>query len=146
MALFNNAGKKPGTQKNAGNENAREMERLNTLIANDRRTISTLCFEMGKAYYQAHCNDASTEFPDSFSQIRALLEEIEAAEASIKRLKGIMVCPDCGTDIPANSVYCPSCGAQVGRVPEAPACCPACGKPVREGSSFCIYCGTKLNG
>ena len=119
---------------------------LNTLINDNRKSISSLCFELGKAYYQAHYNSDSCEFSEQVNQIRTLLAGIEEAEERIKRLKGIKKCPNCGSDVPAQTAFCPHCGTQVGEVAPRPRICPSCGKTAPEGSSFCVYCGTKLNG
>jgi hypothetical protein len=48
-------------------------------------------------------------------------------------------CPNklCRNLIPADSVFCPSCGTGVKRCAAA-----VCGKPLHPGSVFCPYCGT----
>jgi ribosomal protein L40E len=44
-------------------------------------------------------------------------------------------CPGCGTDNPAGSTFCLSCGAR-----QAPAC-GACGAELPPGARFCNRCG-----
>jgi membrane protease subunit (stomatin/prohibitin family) len=53
-----------------------------------------------------------------------------------------MTCPACGKTIPADSKFCPECGAKI----EAPAVvyCPECGTANTAGSKFCTNCGHKL--
>jgi class 3 adenylate cyclase/tetratricopeptide (TPR) repeat protein len=48
-------------------------------------------------------------------------------------------CPGCQAAIPAESRFCPQCGA-----PQALAC-PACGHTNATGSKFCAQCGAKLS-
>ena len=148
MAFFDNLGKKlsdAGQNVSLQTKNMGEINRLNGLINENRKSISSLCFELGKAYYQAHYNSDDCEFSEQVGRIRGLLDGIEEAEETIKRLKGIKKCPGCGTDIPAQTAFCPNCGTQVGAAAPKPRVCPGCGKTAPEGSSFCVYCGTKLN-
>lgn len=149
MAFFDNLSKKlsdAGQNVSQQTKNLGEINRLNNLIAENRKGISQHCFELGKAFYQAHHEEEGVEFPELVGQISELLKGIEAAEETIKQLKGITKCPNCGTEVPAQSAFCPSCGTQIAVAAAKPRCCPGCGKEAPEGSSFCVYCGTKLNG
>ena len=149
MAFFDTLSKKlsdAGQSVSQQTKNLGEINRLNNLIAENRKGISQRCFELGKAYYQAHHEEENVEFPALVSQISELLKGIEEAEETIKQLKGITKCPTCGTEVPAQSAFCPNCGTQIAAVAAKPRCCPGCGKEAPEGSSFCVYCGTKHNG
>ena len=149
MAFFDNLGKKlsdAGQNVSQQTKNIGEINRLNGLIAENRKGISQRCFELGKAYYQAHSEEEDCEYAELVGQIRELLKGIEEAESSIKTLKGITRCPSCGTEVSAQAAFCPNCGAQIAAQAAKPRRCPGCGKEAPEGSSFCVYCGTKLNG
>lgn len=50
-----------------------------------------------------------------------------------------MTCPNCKATIPADSKFCPECGANLQQV-----ICPKCQTPNPPGSKFCINCGEKL--
>lgn len=148
MAFFDNLSKKltdAGQSVSQQTKTMSEISRLNSLISDNRKGISRYCFELGKAYYQAHAEEENCEFPELIGQIRELLSSIEEAEEAIKRLKGITKCPNCGADVAAQSAFCAKCGTQIAAVAAKPRCCPSCGKEAPEGSSFCVYCGTKLN-
>ncbi len=149
MAFFDNLSKKlsdAGQNVSQQTKNIGEINRLNGLIAENRKGISQRCFELGKAYYQAHGEEEDCEYAELVGQIRELLKGIEEAEASIKTLKGITKCPGCGTEVSAQAAFCPNCGAQIAAQAAKPRRCPGCGKEAPEGGSFCVYCGTKLNG
>lgn len=51
-----------------------------------------------------------------------------------------MLCPGCSAQIPANSKFCPKCGAKIGEA----MICPNCKTDVPAGSKFCPNCGTKI--
>ncbi len=69
----------------------------------------------------------------------------------------LVVCPNCRSQVPANSKFCPNCGydftktASPAQPPSAPppaatgpadgAFCTTCGKPLKAGSKFCGSCG-----
>ncbi len=49
------------------------------------------------------------------------------------------ICQTCGTQVPQNARFCPSCGKEV-----AARVCQACGAQVPEGSHFCPSCGKEV--
>jgi len=51
-----------------------------------------------------------------------------------------MLCPGCSAQIPANSKFCPKCGAKIGEA----MICANCKADVPPGSRFCPNCGTKI--
>lgn len=58
-----------------------------------------------------------------------------------------MKCPHCGVAIPSNSVFCPSCKAQLTNTPmpaSSMPTCPSCGSSVTPGQNFCVNCGIRL--
>lgn len=51
---------------------------------------------------------------------------------------GMIVCPNCKTQLSADSKFCDRCGTRLGRK------CPNCGADITQGSAFCSECGQKL--
>lgn len=49
-------------------------------------------------------------------------------------------CPECKKDIPADSKFCPECGANLAATIK----CPKCKKELPASSKFCPDCGTKI--
>src|SRR6516165_837091 len=50
-----------------------------------------------------------------------------------------MLCPNCGTDNPADAAFCEQCGHKLEQL------CPACRAPVSAGARFCKKCGSGLS-
>lgn len=96
-------------------------------------------------------------------------KQMRAASAARAQMAGI-ACPRCGSFIPMNAAFCPSCGAQnpamqqyaapvqpqyappVQQAPPAPpaeaqapaaAQCVSCGANIPAGAAFCSKCGAK---
>lgn len=51
---------------------------------------------------------------------------------------GMMLCPNCHTQIPNGSKFCNHCGTRLNNK------CPKCGADIIDGSAFCASCGEKL--
>lgn len=51
---------------------------------------------------------------------------------------GMMLCPNCHTQIPGGSRFCSYCGTRINNK------CPKCGADIIDGSAFCASCGEKL--
>ena len=49
-----------------------------------------------------------------------------------------MTCPKCNAKIPANSKFCPECGANT-----AGGACVKCGAKLQAGAKFCPDCGAQ---
>lgn len=56
----------------------------------------------------------------------------------------LVICPKCGTHIPATSKFCPECGTTITPPASQTMNCPKCGKSIPSGSKFCPECGAKL--
>jgi class 3 adenylate cyclase len=50
-----------------------------------------------------------------------------------------MLCTSCGSDNPADAVFCEQCGRKLGLL------CPACKAPISSAARFCKKCGAGLN-
>lgn len=100
--------------------------------------------KLGEAYYQQQKNGQSWD-----ENLDELIHEIDLVEGilekltdSLHKIKGIVMCDQCGTEVPKGSVFCPSCGAQV-RQPVMIRC-GKCGAELAAGSRFCVQCGAKI--
>ncbi len=57
-----------------------------------------------------------------------------------------MICKHCNSNIPDDSVFCPSCGKKAEAQKNDPNLniCPNCGTELPKGSNFCTTCGTSI--
>lgn len=60
-------------------------------------------------------------------------------------------CPNCGAVVKEDAVFCPQCGASIGKIPATPEqppvpvnVCPHCGAPLRPDAKFCPECGSVI--
>ncbi len=54
-----------------------------------------------------------------------------------------VICPNCNSQVPANSKFCLECGTKIEFLNENEVTCPACGKKTVKGK-FCMECGAPL--
>ncbi|WP_243343838.1 zinc ribbon domain-containing protein [Anaerococcus sp. AGMB09787] len=119
-----------------------EISKLNNDIELEQEKINQLYYFIGKSYYEKHKNDPNlSEESDRIIQINNLLNKIEKDKNAINKLKDVIVCENCGSEIPANSSFCIKCGA---KIEKEELLCPNCKKPIEKNDIFCGNCGTKL--
>lgn len=130
-------------------KNFADVAQLNSTIADKEKKVSQLYLSIGQAYYEKHQNDTANEEQQKIDEINVLQAEIFQCREKIKQIKGVVKCPSCGADVPANAAFCNACGAKVERqepVPEpAGRKCPVCQAIVEGGNAFCVNCGAKLD-
>ncbi|MEW6222837.1 MAG: SPFH domain-containing protein [Candidatus Hadarchaeota archaeon] len=56
----------------------------------------------------------------------------------------LVICPNCGAQVPSNSKFCPECGGKIATKPKTIKC-PKCGEAVPAETKFCPSCGKKLS-
>ncbi len=110
------------------------------------KQLSKLYAELGKKYYEQIKDAPAQEDQGTVTQIKDLLAQVEIEKAEARRLNGMLLCPNCGSDVPAGTVYCSKCGAvvpQPGVVSSVK--CPGCGASLPAGTQFCTSCGTNVS-
>lgn len=56
----------------------------------------------------------------------------------------LVICPKCGSKVPATSKFCPECGEELAPPSAETVKCPNCGKLVPSKSKFCPECGEEM--
>ena len=154
MTLFEQFGKRitdagQGVAQQA--KNFSETTRLNAKIAENKKKMSQLLFELGQEYYKVHRKDADCEGKKYIDEVNDLFHEILKLQEEIESIKTAKICNTCGARIPEGAAFCMSCGAKIdGDNESADASsearkCPACGNEVEAGNKYCIFCGNRLS-
>lgn len=126
-----------------------EIAKFGAMISEEEKKIDKLYQEIGSRYFSAHKDDPEEEFAELTQQICLSKEVIAEYKENIMELKGIMLCPDCGAEVPKGDTFCSSCGLRMPRedapLPEGSIRCSRCGAVLKEGTHFCTVCGTKIS-
>ncbi len=155
MALFERIGRKitdAGQEFAQQAKNLTDTSRLNAKIAENKKQMSQVLFEMGQDYYKKHRKETGNEEQEYIDRVNALFQEILQYEEEIKLIKTANVCKVCGARIEEDSSFCMSCGARLDETEleenvltnsdciTFPVCCAA----FDADSAFCTTCGAKL--
>lgn len=148
MAFFDQLGQRL-TQTSQGavkrTKDMAETVRLNNAITDEGKKIEAAYRELGRLYYERFADACDPALQAPVAEIRRAEASIREMKETVNRLKGVLVCPACGNEMPAGSAFCNSCGAKLPEPPKpAGGFCPACGTPADEGTVFCTNCGTRL--
>lgn len=94
-------------------KNLTDIASLRGQIVSYENTILRYYREIGRAYYEAHKNDLTKEFPEQMDAIVNAEKMIKDLEKRISELRGTQKCSSCGNDVPDDSVFCPKCGTKM---------------------------------
>ncbi len=154
MAFFEDLGKKI-TQTSQGvvqkTKDTAEIIKFNGMISDEEKRINNLYNQIGKRYFEIHSDSCEQALESFVSEIKTAQKKIEDYTEQVKKLKGIVRCPNCGGDVQCSSPFCSTCGFSM----ETPSVqtnandanskrCVSCGSPISDGYAFCIRCGTKV--
>lgn len=115
-----------------------------------RKDYMTSLGEMYYMLYRQYGGEVTGELKNIILQIQSVETELEQQKEQMQRIKGVIYCPNCNSEIMKNSAFCNVCGAKIVQqsVPISNSLpgntCRQCGAPVREGQSFCVNCGAKV--
>ena len=122
-----------------------EGSRLNTAISNEQKDLSGFYAQLGKAYLAKYKDDLDPEFAHIIDRINESLLKIDNYQQQIRDNRGVIICENCGAEVPSGNAFCSACGGRMTIAPTVPKpTCPSCGAALEEGSKFCTSCGTKL--
>lgn len=119
-----------------------EQTRLSGEISKNKARREEEIKKLGEAYYQAKKKNEPENLEESIREIELIDGILEKLTESLCQLKGIVLCGQCGTEVPKGSFFCPACGTPV----KQPSMirCNKCGTQMAFGSRFCIQCGAKI--
>ena len=94
-------------------KNLTDIASLKGQIVTYENAIIRAYKEIGRAYYDAHKDDSSREFPEQMDAVDNAEHMIKDLERRIAELRGTRRCASCDSDVPDDSVYCPKCGVKM---------------------------------
>lgn len=132
MAFFEELGKKI-SQTSQGvvqkTKNTAEEMRINGLISDEEKYINEICLQLGKKYYELHNETCEAELVSYVREIKKSYAKIEDYSTQVKKIKGLIYCPNCHNETKYGVPFCSFCGVnleQLGMVPaKEPAPAPA---------------------
>lgn len=107
-----------------------EGAKVNNRIAETQNALRQCYQELGECYYATFRQEEREELRPFVQQITDLLQQMEQLKEEQRSLRGLVACPNCGEDIPKNSVFCPNCG----------------GRAITQDVSRCKNCGCSGSG
>ena len=173
MSFFDKLGKTVTDTANSVVEKTKSSTdtiRLNNRISEEERKINAAFLSIGKKYVELHPNDAEAAYSEYLDTIVQSQQKIAEYQEQIRKNKHLLLCKNCGAEIPEAVLFCTKCGAEnpVGKqmaeeraareaaeraaMQQAAAAqqsaaaaagevCPNCGKPKTPGAMFCTSCG-----
>ena len=118
---INNAGKAVGEKTKLGTD----VVKANFKISSEERALNELYLEIGKTYYDNNLDNPCCEtMKELFDKVSEKKASIEALKEHVRKIKGVLLCQNCGAEVDAENNYCGKCGAKIEKpepVEEAPA-------------------------
>lgn len=119
-----------------------EGAKVNNRIAETQNALRQCYQELGECYYATFRQEEREELRPFVQQIADLLQQLEQLKEEQRSLRGLVACPNCGEDIPKNSVFCPNCGGRA--ITQDVSRCKNCGAVAPAGAAFCTICGGQM--
>lgn len=115
-------------------------------LENQKKDCYTALGERFYFQYQALANEEDNMW---IEKINSINNEILQQKEQMSRLKGIIYCPNCNSEIPFNSQFCNVCGSKIEQKQyEAKEVtkkvCTQCGGELAEEDKFCTHCGASV--
>ena len=151
MAFFDKISKavtETGQKTIAKTKEIADTSRLNSLINEEEKNLSSLYCQLGKLYFSIHKEDCKEEFVEMIKAIADAEAKINDCKKQLQDIKGVQCCEKCGAELSKDAAFCSSCGAPIPKIetvdPADYVKCGNCGAMVKKGMRFCTACGKPL--
>lgn len=149
MSILDGMDQKVTNFINAGTDKARgvsETMRITNEIREEEKKQEQLYKNLGYYYYKNCFENAEGEAKNICLEIKESQNKISMNREQLKTIKGIVNCPNCGAEMPNQSMFCNVCGSQlVHKKEKTNNLCSNCGAEIEEGYLFCTSCGSKVS-
>lgn len=157
MAFLDNFDKKLTMFGQNAIQKTKEMTdsaKISSSLRNVESQKGELFMCLGELYFK-ECEKSSGELDETARELIETLRELEKKESQLqedlRNVKGMISCPECGTEISISSQFCSVCGAKIEREniekkeTEIEKKCRNCGAVIESGQAFCVKCGIKID-
>lgn len=131
-------------------DSAKMSGQIRSIEAQKREALE----QLGQFYYDLYLQyggELSGEAAEIVARIQQMDEQKQRITEEMQKLRGTMYCPNCNTEIPANSKFCNVCGAKIDIIQsnktenvQSGRTCSQCGAPLEADQLFCVNCGNKI--
>lgn len=105
-----------GQDAKSGVQKVGETYQVNNKLNDEKRALTKLYAAIGKHIYHGNEQTPLEGLEDEFAAVKSTQENIRQLTEQLNRLKGIVVCPECGREASRNEKFCAGCGS---KLPEA---------------------------
>lgn len=128
-----------------------EITRLNMENSSSEQKIKELAVQIGTLVVDQQLLMDNAQVAEWAAQIAKLREAVAKNQETIREIRNINICSNCGAEVSRTSKFCDKCGSPMDRsvleesMAAAVPTCPNCGERLEPGALFCTNCGTKVS-
>lgn len=97
-----------------------EVRQLNAGIHDEKKQLEVIYAAMGKKLWQQYKEAPLEGFEDEMRTIEEKYSKIDLLQDQIRRVKGVVLCPCCNTEMAATERFCSNCGSKMPEVISIP--------------------------
>lgn len=104
---------------------------------------------LGKAYMNIHATDYEEATAVYAKEILVSEEKRKHYHHELMKIRGLILCENCGFEVPQNAWFCCNCGKKLPEpeiiIPVGQSRCGNCGHVQKADLKFCMNCGSLMN-
>lgn len=97
-----------------------EVRQFNAGISEEKKQLELIYAAMGKKLWQQYKEAPLEGFEDEMRTIEEKYSKIDLLQDQIRRVKGVVLCPCCNTEMAATERFCSNCGNKMPEVISIP--------------------------
>ena len=93
-----------------------EVRQFNSRINDAKKQVENTYAEIGRKFFDLNKDDAPEGFEEYVQVINEKLEQIEQLKEEVRRVKGVVLCENCNSEVPSTERFCSNCGNKMPEV------------------------------